>query len=136
VHVRVAPEGGRVRLKASLAACCCFAMACAGAAGDVTATWTVEPTPPSVEVAALVRCALEQRDGTPVIGARLRLDAHMTHPGMAPIVGDLIERSPGIYESRLKFSMAGSWVLVVSGELVDGRRIVKQTEVTAVQPSG
>jgi hypothetical protein len=69
-----------------------------------------------------------------VKGASLRLEAHMSHPGMAPVVADLIERD-GIYESRVQLTMAGPWVIVASGELADGRRIVKQTKVTAVEPS-
>ena len=60
----------------------------------------------------------------------------MTHPGMEPLVAELIERATGTYEAHLKLPMAGRWILVVSGTLADGRRIVKQAEVTAVQPSG
>ena len=105
-------------------------------AGDVTVTWTIDPTPPVTGTGTLVRFALKHDDGTPGSGAKLHIDAHMTHPGMAPVIGEAIERSSGIYETRLHLSMPGTWVLVVSGELADGRRIVKQTEVTAVQPPG
>jgi hypothetical protein len=59
----------------------------------------------------------------------------MAHPGMAPVVGELIETEVGVYETRVKLTMAGPWVIVVAGELPDGRRIVKQTQVTAAQPS-
>jgi len=132
----MASEARRIRVSAGLVACCCFAFACGRGAGDLTVTWTIEPTPPVTGAATLVRVALMHADGKPGGGAKLRVEAHMTHPGMAPLVVEPIERSRGIYETRLHLSMAGTWVLVASGELADGRRIVKQTEVTAVQPPG
>jgi hypothetical protein len=110
------------------------AFGCARGAADVTATWTLQPTEPSTKAATLVRLALTEDGSAPVKGASLRLEAHMSHPGMAPVVADLIERD-GIYESRVQLTMAGPWVIVASGELADGRRIVKQTKVTAVEPS-
>lgn len=136
--MRVAPEARRVRVRvgAGLAACCCLAFGCARAGSGVAVTWAIEPTPPSTAAAALVRVTVKHDDGTPASGAKLRVEAHMTHPGMTPVVGDAIERAGGVYETRLHLSMAGTWVLVVSGELADGRRLVKQTELAAVQPSG
>jgi hypothetical protein len=133
--MRMASEARRVRLIAGLAACCCFAFACAKGTSDVTATWTLEPPQPSTDAATVVRVALARQDGSPVTGATLRLEAHMSHPGMAPVVGELTERGGGIYESRVTLTMAGPWVVVVSGDLPGGGRILKQTEVTAVQPS-
>ena len=130
--MRMASEARRVRLRAGLAACC-FAVCCARGA-DVTVTWTIEPTPPVTGAATLVRFDVKHDDGTPASGAQLRVEAHMTHPGMAPLFGEVTERGKGAYETRLNLSMAGPWVLVVSGQLANGRRVVKQTEVTAVQP--
>jgi hypothetical protein len=132
--MRMAPEARRAGLIAVFAACC-FAFACAKGTSDVTATWTLEPTQPTTDAATVIRVALAHGDGSPVNGARLRLEAHMNHPGMAPVVGELTERGSGIYESRVTLTMAGPWMLAVSGELPGGRRILKQTEVTAVQPS-
>jgi len=70
---------------------------------------------------------------TVVSSAKLRLEAHMPHPGMAPLTTDMVERSAGNYESSVRLSMDGAWTLVVNGTLVDGRRITKQMEVTAVR---
>jgi hypothetical protein len=59
----------------------------------------------------------------------------MSHPGMAPVSGALLERGDGVYESRLLLTMDGEWVIVVTGTLADGRRITRQTQVMAVRPA-
>ena len=136
MHLRVASEARGVRLTAVLTACCCWTFGCARGPADVSVKWAIEPTPVSTRAVTLVRVELKQKDGTPIVGADLRVEAHMSHPGMDPVVADAIERGSGIYETRLSLSMPGQWVLVIAGTLADGRRIVEQTEVTAVQPSG
>jgi len=91
--------------------------------------------PPAAATTTIVRVTLADSHGAPVGGARLRLDAHMTHPGMAPVTSDVIEISAGTYQSSLRLSMAGDWVFVVSGELPDGHRITKEMQVPAVRPA-
>lgn len=132
----MAPEALARRLTAGLLAFCCVAMACSGRAGDVAVTWKIEPTPPITGSATIVRLSLQDRHGKPVQGAKLQLEAHMSHPGMAPVTGDVIERSQGDYEARVHLSMAGDWVFVVTGELADGSRITRNTRVPAVRPAG
>ena len=108
----------------------------AGSATDeVTAAWALEPGPPATGVDTNARITLHDADGQPLRGADLRLEGHMSHPGMVPVIADAIERGDGVYEARMQFSMAGDWVLVLSGELRDGRRITKQLEVTGVRPA-
>jgi hypothetical protein len=125
----MAPEALASGVKAELAARCCIALCCWLAIGcnrsasDITVTWTIEPTPPVTGVATVVRLTLHDQDRKPISGARLHLDAHMSHPGMAPVTADVIERGNGAYEARLFLSMTGAWVFVVTGELSDGRRI-------------
>jgi hypothetical protein len=70
----------------------------------------------------------------PIDGARLRLEGHMSHPGMTPVTTTVIERSPGEYEAQLRLSMAGDWVLVLTGDLPDGRRLTRQLDVVGVRP--
>ena len=89
--------------------------------------------PPAAAATTIVRFTLANSQGTRVGGARLRLDAHMTHPGMAPVTSDIIEISTGTYQSSLRLSMAGDWVFVVSGELPDGHRITKEIQIPAVR---
>ena len=66
----------------------------------------------------------------------LRLEGQMSHPGMMPVVADLAERGAGVYEARMQLTMAGDWILVVTGELRDGTRIVKQIDLSGVRPAG
>jgi hypothetical protein len=68
-------------------------------------------------------------------GARLRLEGHMSHPGMTPVTTSVAERGPGEYEAQLRFSMAGDWVLVLTGDLPDGRRLTRQLDVVGVRPA-
>jgi hypothetical protein len=136
VHVRLAPEALSRRVAAALLACCCMWIGCGRATGDVTVTWTIEPSPPVTAAATVVRITLRHDDGNPVRGAKLHLQAHMTHPGMAPVTGEPIERGAGEYEAQLRLSMAGPWVFVVTGELAEGGRITSQKDVAAVAPPG
>jgi hypothetical protein len=135
VHLRVAPEALARRLRAGLLASCCLAATCGSLASDVTVAWTIDPMPPAAATTTIVRFTLADAQGVRIGGARLRLDAHMTHPGMAPVTSDVIETSGGTYESRVRLSMAGDWVFVVSGNLPNGRRITKEIRVPAVRPA-
>jgi hypothetical protein len=132
----MAPKARGARLATALVACCCFAFGCTGGTSDVRVTWTIEPSPAITESETLVRFALDHADGTPAAGARLRVEAHMSHPGMAPATADVVERANGFYETRLHLSMAGDWVVVISGELASGQRVTASTHVTAVQRTG
>jgi hypothetical protein len=132
----MAPGALARRLTAGLLACCSLAIGCGRAAGDVTVTWKIEPAPPVAGSATVVRFTLQHGDGRPAVRARLHLEAHMPHPGMAPVTGDVIERSNGEYEARLRLSMAGDWMFVVTGELADGSRITREIQVSAVRPAG
>ena len=114
---------------------CCILVGCSRRGTDVTVTWTIDPPRPAAGVEIVVQLSVWNRDGTPATGVRMQCAAQMSHPGMAPIIGTVVERGSGIYEIRLQLSMAGDWVLVASGELPDGRRIESWFRVPDVQPA-
>jgi YtkA-like len=101
-------------------------------AADLRVDWRVSPAPPRVGPARVELDVLDA-SGRRIPAARLRLEGHMTHPGMAPVVADVRERPAGGYEADLSFSMAGDWVLLVTGDLPDGRRLRRQFDVPGVQ---
>jgi hypothetical protein len=98
-------------------------------------TWSLDPAPPITGTPLVVRMTLRDRDGTPISGARLRLEGMMSHPGMAPVIAGVTERGKGEYEAPLQFTMAGDWILLVTGELPGGMPITKQIEVNGVRLS-
>jgi hypothetical protein len=112
-----------------LAASCCFAFACSRAARDVNVSWTIDPNPPIAGTATAVQIMLADGSGVPIRGATLQLEAHMSHPGMAPVTAHVVDRQNGSYDSRLVLSMPGDWVFVVNGALPDGRRIARELAV-------
>jgi hypothetical protein len=78
---------------------------------------------------------MRDKTGEPVRGARLRLEGHMSHPGMAPVTAAVTERGEGVYEAGFRFSMAGDWILVVTGDVPGVGRLTRQIEVAGVRPS-
>jgi hypothetical protein len=96
----------------------------------------MEPSPPAAGSDVVARVTLHDAAHKPVIGAKLQLEGQMSHPGMAPVVSDVIERGDGLYEARLRLSMEGDWTLVLAGELRDGARITKQLDLAGVRRTG
>jgi hypothetical protein len=70
----------------------------------------------------------------PVRGAALRVDAQMTHPGMAPATADAREAAPGAYSALLDLTMPGDWILLISGTLADGRPVAERIDLPDVRP--
>jgi hypothetical protein len=65
--------------------------------------------------------------------ATVEVVAYMGHPGMAPVVATVTPRGPDVYDAAVDFTMPGSWVLMATVKLHDGRRIEARVPVT-VQP--
>ena len=97
----------------------------------LTIGWTPLPTVGRESVAEI---QLNEAMARPVTGARLRLEAFMTHPGMAPVSAAVEEQGRGRYRARVSFTMAGDWVVRLQGTRADGRRIDVQEDVRRVRP--
>ena len=149
MHLCVAPSGPRGRVTAApflvFAAACGTVAACgrqppvtnvANVAQDVILEWTITPRLPAAGAAALAEVTLRDSARRPVRGARLQIEAYMAHPGMAPVIATAAERDEGVYQIGLRFTMPGNWILLVTGELPDGRRIDHRIDVNATGPSG
>jgi hypothetical protein len=140
VHVRLAQPVRARHLSTTLAVVAAIAVAGGAAAceratssDDVTASWSVDPTSPVRGREMRAHVILLDGSGQPVRGARLQFEAHMAHPGMAPIIAAASEQDAGVYEARLAFTMPGSWTVVASGTLSDGRRLTRSFNVGDVR---
>jgi YtkA-like len=140
VYVRVASGAFARRLTALVCTTVAFCAAgCSGGDGGsvdtdrIQARWELEPAPPVVGAITVARVSLVGQDARGIPGATLRLEGHMSHAGMAPVVTDALDKGDGVYEASLRFTMAGDWVLVVTGALPGGARITKQIDVVGVR---
>ena len=102
---------------------------------EINVTWTLDPSP-AIIGPAILNVKLAHQINGPVTGATLRLEGHMSHAGMAPVIATAAERAPGSYEIRFAFSMTGDWILLISGETPDGHRLEQRIDVGNVRPSG
>jgi hypothetical protein len=93
-----------------------------GGPGEVSVAFNVDGVAGSAS-RSVVRFALHDPQGRPIEGAHVRLEGHMTHPGMAPAIADASEVRPGVYEAQPVFTMPGEWTFLVSGVLADGTPI-------------
>jgi phosphopantetheinyl transferase len=75
---------------------------------------------------------LRDTAGQPVIDARIKLEANMSHAGMAPVFADATEEAPGHYGAAINLSMAGDWIVVAHVTLADGRKLDHQFEINGV----
>jgi hypothetical protein len=83
--------------------------------------------------AATVTLKMSDAGGQAVSGARIALEADMSHPGMRPEFGEAREIAAGRYQGRLFFSMAGDWVILMRITLPGGRKLERQLEVKGVR---
>jgi hypothetical protein len=91
--------------------------------------------PPAVGVESVANLRLLDASDRPVPRAALRVNAFMSHPGMAPVEAAVEEQGDGHYRVRLHFTMAGDWVVRVQGATTDGRSIDVQDAVHGVRPA-
>lgn len=99
---------------------------------NLNLAWTLSPSAPAVGPASLA-ITLRDPSGTPVRSATVRLEGHMSHPGMAPVFANATERAPGVYDLPFAFTMAGDWALLVTVTLPDGTRTERRIDVAKVR---
>jgi YtkA-like len=93
-------------------------------------------TPQPVRVgAATVTLKLADGAEKAISGARIALEADMSHPGMSPEFGEAKEIAAGRYQGSVTFTMAGDWVLLVHIALPGGQKIERQINVGNVRAS-
>ncbi len=98
----------------------------APASSDITIELTVTPPAPIAGGATDVRVSLVDARHQPVAGATVQIEAHMTHPGMAPVIEPASDRGGGQYFASVSLTMAGDWVLFADVTTADGQRVRKE----------
>jgi hypothetical protein len=128
-------SGSRGRLVLLLALNVCWlAGACLrpATARGLTFDWNLTPGLPAVGPAGLT-LRVHDREKHPVTGAQFRIEAVMSHPGMAPVLAPVTEREHGVYEATLRFTMPGDWILLVAGVLSNGEAVQYRIDVPNVR---
>jgi hypothetical protein len=97
-------------------------------APDVRMQLATVPDPPVVGTGTL-RVTLADPQGTPLTGARLAVEADMTHAGMVPVFGQGSGGQAGTYTVPITWTMAGDWVVSIKAVLPDGRQAESQFPV-------
>ena len=98
---------------------------------DLRLTHAVFPQPPRVGQTTINLRATDV-SGKPVSSARIKLEANMSHAGMAPVLADATEVEKGNYRATLELSMAGDWIVVAHVTLADGHKLDQQFEINGV----
>ena len=91
----------------------------------------IAPQPPQIGPITLT---FQLKDAAiPVTGARISLEADMTHAGMAPVFGSAQETTPGRYRGRLDLAMGGDWVVLLHITSPNGKKWENQIDVRGVK---
>ena len=136
MHLQLGSWRDRHRLIARAAAAALLLLAACARSNDAGPRLTIHWTPaPAAGRESVAEIQLTEDGDRPLPGARLRLDAFMTHPGMAPVAAAVDEQGSGRYRARVTFTMAGDWVVRLQGLRPDGRSIDVQEDVRSVRPA-
>jgi hypothetical protein len=93
---------------------------------DVTIGLTITPQAPVAGEPVDARISLHDVQQHAITGATVQLEAHMTHPGMAPVIESASDRGGGQYDASLSLTMAGDWVLFADVRTAGGQRVRKE----------
>jgi YtkA-like len=100
----------------------------------VTVAHAISPESHKVGPATVI-LKLADTAARPVPGARITVEAEMSHAGMAPVFEEASETGPGEYRAHLKFAMAGDWVILLHIRLPGGQTLERQFNVDSVRPN-
>ena len=95
---------------------------------------TISPEPARVGPASIT-LKLADAAGKPVTGAKIAMEADMSHAGMSPVFAEAKEGEPGRYQAHLEFPMAGDWVVLLHITLPGGKKLERQIDVKGVRPN-
>lgn len=96
----------------------------------VTIEHEISPQPARVGVATIT-FKLADALGSPITRAKVAVEADMSHAGMSPVFADALEDQPGRYQARVKFEMAGDWILLLHVTLASGQTLERQIGIRA-----
>jgi hypothetical protein len=94
----------------------------------------VTPAAPAIGPAQ-IEVSVQTPAGAPLPGAHLQVRGDMSMAGMAPVIANLQDQGNGHYATTsgaFQFTMAGDWILTVSGSLPDGTAIHKTFQIHGV----
>lgn len=99
---------------------------------EIALTHTITPWPLRVGQADVI-LHLKDSASKPVAGAHIALEQLMSHPGMAPELGEAREIAPGSYAGRLDLAMAGDWLVLAHITLANGQNLERRIELRGVE---
>jgi transcriptional regulator GlxA family with amidase domain len=100
----------------------------------ITIEHAISPQPARVGPVT-VTLQLADAAAKPIAGARIALEADMSHAGMSPVFGEAKEVAPGRYQSQVRLGMAGDWVILLHATLPDGKKLERQFDLRDVRPN-
>jgi hypothetical protein len=86
---------------------------------DYQVSLATEPAAPE-QGAGMVIVTLKDKQGNPVDGVRISVEANMSHAGMKPEYADATTGANGVYRLPLKWTMGGAWYVDVKITLRSG----------------
>ena len=131
--------GAPSRLHSALVIALCFVMPLAAGCRRVEhSTDTIlvrqQLTPEPARIGpSLMAIQLTDTFGKPLSHATIRVEADMSHPGMAPIFREAKETIPGNYQASINFTMGGDWVVLLHIKLADGQKVERRMDVGGVR---
>jgi len=118
----------------AFATACLFFVGCHKPASSAPVVINSEISPQPVRVGPVtITLRISDFSTKPVPGAHIQLEGDMSHPGMAPVMGEAKEIEAGRYQGVLQLNMAGDWVVLAHVILADGRKLEPQINVSGVQ---